>query len=237
MTHALASRRGPTVAVYLERGAKRTFACTIDWPGWARSGRDEQAALETLLAYAPRYARVVAGTGLGFVAPRTLGEIGVVERLRGDATTDFGAPSAEPKADRAAVGDAELARLLALIEAAWRALDRCAKAARGKTLATGPRGGGRSLAAILEHVREAERGYLSALGAPVKPTGTTADALTRQVRAAVRTGLAASAHGQIPAKGRRGGVRWRPRKFARRLAWHALDHAWEIEDRATRSPA
>ena len=25
--------------------------------------------------------------------------------------------------------------------------------------------------------------------------------------------------------------RWTPRYAARRMAWHALDHAWEIEDR------
>jgi hypothetical protein len=45
-------------------------------------------------------------------------------------------------------------------------------------------------------------------------------------------GLRASARGEIPAKGPRGGMRWTARKFARRLAWHAIDHAWEIEDRA-----
>jgi hypothetical protein len=25
---------------------------------------------------------------------------------------------------------------------------------------------------------------------------------------------------------------WTPRYFARRVGWHVLDHAWEIEDRA-----
>jgi hypothetical protein len=25
---------------------------------------------------------------------------------------------------------------------------------------------------------------------------------------------------------------WPPRYAARRIAWHALDHAWEIEDRS-----
>jgi hypothetical protein len=27
------------------------------------------------------------------------------------------------------------------------------------------------------------------------------------------------------------GKRWPPRYAARRIAWHVLDHAWEIEDR------
>lgn len=41
--------------------------------------------------------------------------------------------------------------------------------------------------------------------------------------AAVRQGL--------PERGPRGGKLWTPRYFVRRLAWHVLDHAWEIEDR------
>ena len=27
------------------------------------------------------------------------------------------------------------------------------------------------------------------------------------------------------------GKKWPPRYAARRIAWHAIDHAWEIEDR------
>jgi hypothetical protein len=52
-----------------------------------------------------------------------------------------------------------------------------------------------------------------------------------QVRQAVLDGLAAAAEGQIPAVGPRGNARWTPRYFVRRVAWHVLDHAWEIEDR------
>jgi hypothetical protein len=51
-------------------------------------------------------------------------------------------------------------------------------------------------------------------------------------RAAALDGIAASARGEIPAKGPRGGTRWTPRTFIRRSAWHWLDHAWEIEDRS-----
>ena len=40
--------------VYLESGKKRVFACAFDWPGWCRSGRSEEAALETLAAYVPQ---------------------------------------------------------------------------------------------------------------------------------------------------------------------------------------
>ena len=40
-----------------------------------------------------------------------------------------------------------------------------------------------------------------------------------------------AASGEMPERGPRGGVLWKPRYFVRRAAWHALDHAWEIEDR------
>lgn len=69
--------------VYLEQGRTWTFACAVDWPGWARRGKGDEAALEELLAYADRYALVVPG----FVP----GELHVVGTLPGSATTDFGA--------------------------------------------------------------------------------------------------------------------------------------------------
>jgi hypothetical protein len=76
------------VDVFLEVGSKRTFAGTIEWPGWCRAGRDETFALQALLEYGPRYARVMRGTRLGFAAPADGAAFAVVERLRGDATTD-----------------------------------------------------------------------------------------------------------------------------------------------------
>ena len=222
------------IAVSLERGAKRTFATAVDWPGWARVGRDDASALQALLDSAPRYARVIARTRLGFETPRDLSALRVAERHGGNATTDFGAPAAELKADSSPVDAVELARLRALIEASWRAFDDAAKAAKGKTLTKGPRGGGRALDDIARHVRDAEAGYLSALGWPFRADAkATFRAELERTRAAVLEGIAASARGELPAKGPRGGKRWTARFFARRLAWHAVDHAWEIEDRST----
>jgi len=42
------------VDVYLEAGSKRVFACSVAWPGWSRSGRDENGAITALLQYAGR---------------------------------------------------------------------------------------------------------------------------------------------------------------------------------------
>jgi hypothetical protein len=218
-----------TIDVYVERGAKRSFASAVEWPGWARGGRDEAAALEALLASAPRYAKVVASAKLGFKTPSSVDDFHVVQRVPGTATTDFGAPDVVTKADAAELKGAELKRIERLIESSWRALDRAVADAKGKTLAKGPRGGGRSLTKIVDHVRDAEAGYLSAIGWRFKPDPRDALGSTRK---AVIDGLRASARGETPAIGPRGGKRWKSRQFARRLAWHAIDHAWEIEDRS-----
>ena len=227
------ARATPFVRVVVERGGKRVFASAVDWPGWARSGPDEAAALEALVAYARRYASVVSGARLGFVAPADTGSLHVVEHLHGNATTDFGAPGVAAKVDATVIDAIELARLRKLLTAGWRAFDAGVDTARGKALRPGPRGGGRSLTRIVDHVRDAEAGYLSGLGWPFK-SSATGRALIEGTRAAVLEGLAASARGEIAPIGPRGGVRWQPRFFARRLMWHALDHLWEIEDRSTR---
>ena len=75
------------VRVGLEIGPRWVFASALDWPGWCRRGRGEQAALDTLLDYADRYA-TVAGPGF---AP---GELQVVGQVPGSKITDFGAPDA-----------------------------------------------------------------------------------------------------------------------------------------------
>jgi hypothetical protein len=221
-----------SVAVYLELGTKRSFAGALDWPGWCRQGRNETDALAALLAYGPKYASVLAGTRLGFVAPKELAQLVIVERLPGTATTDFGAPGVAPTIDHERLcSPADLRRFEKILRAGWRAFDQAVTSARGKTLATGPRGGGRSLEAIVRHVIEADAGYLSAVGwkAPKAANPRVRLATTRD---AILAALEASATGAIPSKGPRGGTRWTARYFVRRVAWHVMAHAWEIERRA-----
>ncbi|MGB8983231.1 MAG: hypothetical protein WCC12_15255 [Anaerolineales bacterium] len=224
------------VKVYLEVGGKRTFAGALDWPGWCRSGKDETSALQALFEYGPRYARVLRNSRLGFKAPADASAFAVVERLKGNVTTDFGTPGLAPSADVRPVSSAELQRFQKLLKACWRTLDHTIEVAGGKTLRTGPRGGGRQLEGILEHILGGEAGYLGGVGWKFKP-GDADDPQEQilQTRQAILAGLAASARGEIPARGPRGGIRWSPRYFVRRVAWHALDHAWEIEDRVLSS--
>ena len=230
----LMARSSNNIDVYLEIGNKRTFAGAIDWPGWCRSGRDEGSALQALFGYAPRYARVLRAARLGFRAPVDTSAFAVIERLKGNATTDFGAPAVGPSSDARPVDDAELRRFQALLNACWRAFDVAAKAATGKELRKGPRGGGRDLEGIVQHVLGADAGYLARLAWQLKQSEKEdpGEALAR-TRQAILNALASTARGEVPARGPRGGVRWTPRYFVRRVAWHVLDHAWEIEDRIT----
>jgi hypothetical protein len=218
--------------VYLEIGKKRIFAGALDWPGWCRSAADEASALQALCEYAPRYARVIGMDALGFQAPHAPAQLQVVERLEGSGKTDMGMPGIAPSADALPVSSADLQRFRDLLAACWQAFDAALTLAAGKDLRTGPRGGGRDLQSMIRHVLEADAAYVAQLGWKWKPD-PQAD-LPHQllhVRQAALDGLAASAHGEIPALGPRGGLRWSPRYFVRRMAWHELDHAWEIEDR------
>src|SRR3712207_1634303 len=77
------------IDVYLEIGQKRTFARALAWPGWCRSGRTADAALQALFDAAPRYARVLAAAQLPFQPPADVAAFAVVERCTGNTTTDF----------------------------------------------------------------------------------------------------------------------------------------------------
>ena len=74
---------------------------------------------------------------------------------------------------------------------------------------TGPRGGGRQLDGILEHVLGSTEGYLSQVGWKYKQDAKAGqDQQFAQTLQASIDALRASARGDIPARGPRGGVRW-----------------------------
>jgi hypothetical protein len=160
-------------------------------------------------------------------------DLKIVERLTGDATTDFGAPSIAPAADARPFTDRDLDRQVRILRASWRALDRAADAAEGVELTKGPRGGGRELPAIVGHVVGAEASYARRILAKTPAVdGVDAVAARDDVREAAVEALERAATGDLPERGPRGGKLWSARYFVRRAAWHVLDHAWEIEDRS-----
>jgi hypothetical protein len=216
----------PKVSVAVESGAKRVFAVALDWPGWARSGKTEEEALANLAEYASRYAKVAGEPKLVSATYE------VVERLTGGSGTDFGIPSSVAEADERTLGTAELERQERMLQAAWKAFDAAARRARGKELRTGPRGGGRTLEKMASHVLEGEEAYLTQLGSR-RPKDRADDPAVRMiwVREAALRALEARSAGEEPPNPSAVRKKWSPRYFVRRSAWHALDHAWELEDR------
>jgi hypothetical protein len=217
------------VPVYLEAGSTRVFACSLDWPGWCRRAKTEAQALQALVDYAPRYAVVAKGAGLRF--PTGSLEFDVVERIPAPGGTtfapvDFGALGEAAAADSLPLSAAQARRLAALVESSWAVLDDVVAAAPAH-LRKGPRGGGRDRDAVFAHVVGAETSYARKLGVRHKEPATGDAAALRELRSQIAEALRAA-----PAVDPAAGIRWLPRYAARRIAWHVLDHAWEIEDKS-----
>jgi hypothetical protein len=210
----------PSTRVYLEIGSKRVFASAADWPGWCRAGKNERAALEALAAYAPRYAPVAGIAHITFPV-KASDSFDAVERLPGNATTDYGAPGAIAKAESKRLTAKETDRICALLEACWAALDRVVAKAPA-SLRKGPRGGGRDRDKMFEHVLGAESAYAHGLGLKLSQPDFRDAGAIRAFRKAFLEGVRA------PGKE----ARWPAPYAVRRTAWHALDHMWEIQDRS-----
>jgi hypothetical protein len=195
--------------VYFEVGKNSVFAAAIDWPGWCRRAKTKDLALEALLEYQDRYAAIVTST----FKP---GKLDVVGDVPGNATTDFGAPGVSSPWDAEPLSAHALTKQVSVLVDCWDYFDSVVKNAM-PTLAKGPRGGGRDRDAIVDHVREAERHYCSKLGTRVPPRTPWSEQ-----RSVITSTLLAGAPDSV----------WPPRYSLRRLAWHVVDHAWEIEDKS-----
>jgi hypothetical protein len=208
-----------------EVGAKKAFAWAFDWPGWCRSGKTVELAREALVAYAPRYAKVVKAAKLEL--PSVDGDIlYVIDSVEGGGGTDFGVPSAITDRDRLRVTPAEAKRLAALVKASWTVFDRGATGAPA-SLRKGPRGGGRDRDKMVEHVIGADHAYAREIGLRLPEPHFGEGKAIEAARAAVLDVLGRPSNGS-PLADRK----WTQRYAARRIAWHALDHAWEMEDRS-----
>ena len=213
------------IDIGVEVGAKKAFVWAVDWPGWCRAGKTVELAREALVSYAPRYRAVTRIAQL--TLPTADDEaLRVVERAKGGGGTDFGVPSEITKADRRRVTGAEAERLASLVDAAWTLFDRVAAGAPAE-LRKGPRGGGRDRDKMIGHVIEADHAYAREIGIRVKEPRFGDRAAVEAERNAVLDLLRQPSDGS-PLADRK----WTQRYAARRIAWHALDHAWEMEDRS-----
>jgi hypothetical protein len=194
--------------VYFEGAKRSVFAVALEWPGWCRRAKTEEEALESLLDYQDRYAAVLS-------MPFRPGKLDVVGSFPGTATTVFGAPDVVTPWDLEPVTPRDLKRQVAVLEDCWAYFDEVVTSAPAE-LTKGPRGGGRDRDQVVDHTREAERHYCSALGRRVPPRTPWAEQ-----RATITEAMLAGSPGG----------KWPPTYCLRRMAWHVLDHAWEIEDK------
>jgi hypothetical protein len=200
--------------VMIETGSTKVFATALDWPGWSRSAKHEMDAVERLMEYQPRYAPVVRHAGVSF--GRAFTPV-VVEHVVGDASTDFGVPGRQSATDGESITKTERTRLVAIMRASWVTFDAVAANAH-RELRKGPRGGGRDTDKIVAHIADAENGYKGKLGI----RGLKG---REEIRAAMVQAVLDGREPETPSQ-------WTVRYAARRIAWHALDHAWEIQDRS-----
>jgi hypothetical protein len=215
------------IAVAIEAAPKKAFATAVDWPGWSRSGKTPGLALEALAAYATRYAEVAAEAGEQLPSVRSGDDaFEVVEEATGGGGTEFGVPSRVTDADRRRTTAAEGDRLRRLVAAAWTTFDNVAATAPAE-LRKGPRGGGRDRDKMIGHVVEADGAYAREIGLRLKAPVPEDRAAIEAMRAAVLKAIGAPSDGS-PVADRK----WTARYAASRIAWHALDHAWEMEDRS-----
>jgi len=150
----------------------------------------------------------------------------VVERLAGSASTEFGVPAEVTKRDTTPLLAAEGKQLASLLQAAWAVYDRIL-ASTPAELRKGPRGGGRDRDKMADHVRDAEGAYVRKLGLRLTPPDRNDGRALAEFRAAIAEAIRRPSNGAAVAeKG------WPQRYAARRIAWHALDHAWEMQDRS-----
>jgi hypothetical protein len=214
--------------IVLEVGPKgrRVVAGALDWPGLDRWGKDDDAALEKLAAYVPRYAGIAERAGLAEELARQDG-FEVIERYPGNTSTDFwGIAHVPSPAERESLPAAELERRLRLLRGCWSYFDDVV-ARIGDELRPGFRGGGRTRTQIIRHVLLNEPDQFSKKVGVRTPLDSVLEPATLEAhRVAFLDGFR-TANAAGPMVGRS----WTVPFLLRRTAQHVTDHAWEMEDR------
>ncbi|MGA7987229.1 MAG: DinB family protein [Candidatus Dormiibacterota bacterium] len=208
--------------------SRRTFARVVAWPGWCRSGRDERSAMAALEGARGRFGKVASAAGLE--VPSEGFEI--IERVAGTAVTDFGAIAVTAVADQRALSSGERERLFAMLRAAWKELPAAFDLVPPHRRDLDP-ARGRSPSRIVQHVLETELMHLAGMtgGRFRKPEPGDSLAQLAVVQEQLGAAFAATPLETVATPILRHGFRWTPRFVVHRSAWHALEHAWELEDR------
>ena len=206
---------------------KRMVAVTIDWPGLERGAKTEQAAIDRLLSYLPRYEPVAKLAGME-AAFATSPVVDVVEHYPGIGGTDFwGISFAFSSIDKQAMSGEEIERELALMRACWTFFD-AVRARVSAEMQRGPRGGGRDRDHIVRHTLSVERDWAGGVGVATPDDALLTDEGLRTYRDAYCQGIR-DYHAQDKQAGKQ--AKWPLRFLIRHTAFHTLDHAWEMEDK------
>jgi hypothetical protein len=215
--------------VMLETGpkGKRVAAVAPDWPGLERGATTEQAAIERVLAYLPRYAPVAKLAGMQ-AAFATITATDVVERYTGVGGTDFwGISFAFSSIDHQVMSNEALERELTLMRACWAFFD-AVRARVSAELRRGPRGGGRDRDRIVQHTLSVEKDWAGGVGVVTPDDALLTDEGLRTYRDTYCQGIR-DYHAQDKQAGKQ--AKWPLRFLIRHTAFHTLDHAWEMEDK------
>jgi hypothetical protein len=212
--------------VTLETGpkGKRVVAVAPDWPGLARGATTEQAAIDRLFSYLPRYEPVAKLAGMQ-AAFATITAADVVEQYVGTGSTDFwGISFAFSSIDKQGMSGDELERELTLMRACWTFFD-AVRARVSAEMQRGPRGGGRDRDHIVRHIFANEQDWAKGLGVHT-PDGAmlTGEGLKAHRDAYCHAIRDYHSQGKLAGK-------WPLRYLIRHTAFHTLDHAWEMEDK------
>lgn len=206
---------------------KKVVAVAPDWPGLARGAKTEEAAIERLLTYVPRYVPVVKLAGMEAAFPTTT-TADVIEHYPGTGSTDFwGISFAFSSIDKQAMSDDALERELTLMRACWAFFDDVRSRVSAE-MQRGPRGGGRDRDRIVRHTFAAEQDWAKGVGV------VTSDDMMLTGEG-LRTHRDAYCHAiqDYHSQGKSAGkvAKWPLRYLIRHTAFHTLDHAWEMEDK------
>jgi hypothetical protein len=218
--------------VMLEIGpkGKKVVAVAPDWPGLERGAKTGDAAIELLRSYAQRYAPVaeLAGMASEFAVESVEG-VDVVKQYAGTGSTDFwGISFAHSSIDKEAMADEALERELALMRACWTFFDEV-RARVSAELQRGPRGGGRDRDQIVRHVVANELDWAKGLGVQA-PFDALLTAEDLSLRLRPFRDAYCDAIRSFHSEGKMART-WPLRYLIRHTAYHALNHAWEMEDK------
>lgn len=215
----------------IERGpkGKKVVAYAIDWPGLERNGKTKADAIMHMDSYRTRYQPVAARAGFeaAFLAEP---DADVVVTYQGIGSTDFwGISFAHSPLDHEPISGDELERQLSLLQACWAEFDDIALRVSPE-LKKGPRGGGRDCDHIVRHVLASEIDWVKKLDirpdlhdiVPPDARRVFHDQIVDEIRAYHAEGRHAQA---------KGGPAWSLPFLIRHLAYHVMDHAWEMQDK------